>query len=214
MKQILFVITILILMVSVGYGSEINKISLSKLDELSDYIVLGQVQSIVKDGNIDTATIKADSFIKGSSPQDIFTFTLVTRGGLKDFDPELKKGDTGVFFLKTKKLKGEVEKAYWGSVAIFPKNNFKVIESQPLQSTIKSDEGVYEMEKESVSKDEALRVAEEICSKEGWEWVDVDIRDRNNYWEIQTHFHRLGGNAFIRIDKNTGKILNKHYTGP
>ena len=43
--------------------------------------------------------------------------------GLKDFDPELKVGDKGVFFLT--RNKGKFEKAYWGSIAIFPKDNFE-----------------------------------------------------------------------------------------
>ena len=68
--------------------------------------------------------------LKGKSPQTVYTFTLVTRGGLNDFDPALKKGDSGVFFLKLRKQEGEVEKAYWGSVATFPKNHFDLTEKK------------------------------------------------------------------------------------
>ena len=65
-----------------------------------------------------------DLYLKGKSSQKVYTFNLVTRGGLKDFDPSLKKGDTGVFFLKLREQEGQVEKTYWGSVATFQKNHF------------------------------------------------------------------------------------------
>jgi len=73
---------------------------------------------------IPSVTIKAALYLKGKSPQTVYTFTLVTRGGLKGFDPSLKEGDTGVFFLKLRKQEGRVAKAYWGSVATFQKNHF------------------------------------------------------------------------------------------
>ena len=144
MKKILLAITILMLMVNIGHASKINRITLSELEQKADYIVLAQVQNVVKDGDSDNVTIKVDSFLKGYTQQDVFTFTLVTRGGLKDFDPVLKKGEAGVFFLKARELEGEVEKAYCGSIAIFSKNNFDLTTPQPLQLTIKSDKDVKE----------------------------------------------------------------------
>ena len=71
----------------------------------------------------DTVTIAIAAIIKGESKAKEATFVLSTRGGLKDFDPELKVGDKGVFFLT--RNKGKFEKAYWGSIAIFPKDNFE-----------------------------------------------------------------------------------------
>lgn len=106
------------------FASEINKISLSELQKSSDLIVLAKVTTIVKKGNTDKVTIKVGSFLKGREKQTVFTFTLVCRGGLKDFDPTLQEGRSGVFFLKYKKQKGSVEKAYWGSVATFTKDPF------------------------------------------------------------------------------------------
>ena len=110
------------------FASQINRISLSELESKATYIVLAKVTKRVKDGNQDHVTIKVDSYLKGKSPQDVYTLTLVSRGGLKDFDPSLKKGDSGVFFLKLKKQEGQVEKAYWGGVATFPKNHFDLSE--------------------------------------------------------------------------------------
>ncbi|MGD8763273.1 MAG: hypothetical protein PVG87_13260 [Desulfobacteraceae bacterium] len=107
-----------------GFASQINRIPLSELHSKSDLIVMAEVTEVAKEDNQDHVTIQVDSYLKGSNPQKIYTFTLITRGGLKDFDPSLKQGDTGVFFLKRKEQKGQVEKAYWGSIAIFQKNHF------------------------------------------------------------------------------------------
>lgn len=65
-----------------------------------------------------------------------------------------------------------------------------------------------------VSKEDALKIAEEVCKEQGWDWVDVNIIDKEDYWDINTHKTRLGGNAFIRIEKKTGKVLDNHLTGP
>ena len=91
---------------------------------------MAEVTEVTKEDNQDHVTIQVNSYLKGSSPQKVYTLTLITRGGLKDFDPSLKKGDTGVFFLKLKEQKGQVEKAYWGSVATFQKNNFYLTEEK------------------------------------------------------------------------------------
>jgi len=125
----------LLIFASAGFTSEINRITLSELHAQADLIVMAEVTELVEEGNQDHVSIEADVFLKGESPQTVFTFTLVTRGGLKDFDPSLKKGDTGVFFLKLKEQEGQVEKAYWGSIATFQKNHFDLTELKPETNT-------------------------------------------------------------------------------
>ncbi len=110
------------------YSSEIKRISLSELEARAEIVVLGQVVRVEKDGNRDLVTIKAASYLKGQGDSDSYTFSLVSRGGLKDFDPALNEGDTGVFFLKSVDGKGRTEKAYWGSIAVFQKNNYCISE--------------------------------------------------------------------------------------
>jgi len=110
---------------SACFASTIPRITLSQLQAKADLIVMAKVTKVVADKDIDNVTIEVDSYLKGKSPQTVYTFTLVTRGGLKDFDPSLKKGDTGVFFLNLRGQEGQVEKAYWGSVATFQKNHFE-----------------------------------------------------------------------------------------
>ena len=126
MKRIIVVSLACAVLSATSFASQIIRITLSELQAKADFIVLGQVTKLVEDGDQDHVTIQVDSYLKGKGPQDVYTFTLVSRGGLKDFDPALKKGDTGVFFLKTRKLEGQVEKAYWGGIATFQKNNFYI----------------------------------------------------------------------------------------
>jgi len=64
------------------------------------------------------------------------------------------------------------------------------------------------------AKYDALKIAEEVCKKEDWPWFDVNIIEYSNYWDVTTNSKSLGRNAFIRIDKKTGKIKEKHLTGP
>ena len=106
-------------------ASSINKITLAELQSRADIIVMGKVSKLVKTGSVDTVTVEVAVGLKGDRPNSHYTFTLVTRGGLKDFDPALKVGDSGVFFLKSD-TNGKTVKAYWGGVAIFPKNHFDV----------------------------------------------------------------------------------------
>jgi hypothetical protein len=129
MKKIILLFTIMLFIISNHcFPSEIIKISLSELQEKADLIVLAKVINVEQDMDKDKITIKIDSALKGKIKEKELSFTLVTRGGLKDFDPALKKGDTGVFFLKKKEAK--VEKAYWGSIATFQKNNFDLTEDK------------------------------------------------------------------------------------
>ena len=107
-----------------SFASSINRITLAELQLKADLIVMGKVTKLVEEGNQDHVTIQVDSYLKGKSKQKVYTFTLITRGGLKDFDPSLKKGDSGVFFLKQQCRSGAIEKAYWGSIALFPKDHF------------------------------------------------------------------------------------------
>jgi hypothetical protein len=110
------------------YESRINRVPLSELESKATYIVLAQVTQVVEGSIKDHVTIKVGSNLKGQSNQDTYTIDLVMRGGLMAFDPSVKKGDTGVFFLNQDNLEGQVETAYSGSIAIFPKNNFELAE--------------------------------------------------------------------------------------
>lgn len=126
MKKTFCVMLILIVSSSsTCMASSIKKITLSELQSKATYIVTGEVTHVTKTGNQDTVFILVGSYLKGENSRAYFKFVLISRGGLKDFDPALKKGDTGVFFLKETK-KGETKKAYWGSVATFQQNNFHI----------------------------------------------------------------------------------------
>ena len=124
MKIPVAIVLILTLIIAASSASEIARITLADLEKKAEIIVLAQVTNVVRDGDLDEVTIEVDSYLKGKNPRTSYTITLVSRGGLKDFDPALKKGQSGVFFLKPKKQEGKVEKAYWGGVATFPRDHF------------------------------------------------------------------------------------------
>lgn len=134
-KTLLCTILLLLIGVTACLGSQISRITLSELHAKADLIVMAEVTELIRDGDQDQVTIQVDSFLKGENPQTVYTFSLVTRGGLKDFDPSLEIGDTGVFFLKLKDQGGQVEKAYWGGVATFQKNHFDLTEKMTESNT-------------------------------------------------------------------------------
>lgn len=122
-------LAILMLCSPAATASQIDRIKLIDLETRATHIVLGKVTKVVESGDEDTVTVEVASLLKGKSEQKSFTFTLVTRGGLKNFDPAVKVGASGIFFLKEIETPGAttggaVTKAYWGSIATFPKDYF------------------------------------------------------------------------------------------
>ena len=112
---------------SSSLASQINTMSLKQLQATAEIVALGQVTAVRSEGDLDHVAIQADTFLKGSSPETSFTFTLATRGDLKNFDPVLKKGAHGLFFLKKAKGTGKVTKTYWGSYAVFQSGIYSLL---------------------------------------------------------------------------------------
>ena len=106
-----------------AFASSIAKKELADLASDAEVIALAQVTKVDKKSEeADTVTIKIAAVIKGELKSNEIELTLTPRG-VKDFDPALKAGDTGVFFLKD--VDGKSAKlAYFGSVAAFAKQNF------------------------------------------------------------------------------------------
>lgn len=124
MKKISILLLSVIVLSTFVYGSQIIRLPLKDLPEKSNIVVLGEVVKVVPfKETLDTVTINIASVLKGKLKDKEATFILSTRGGLKDFDPQLKVGNKGVFFLV--KNNDHFEKAYWGSIAIFAKDNFE-----------------------------------------------------------------------------------------
>lgn len=108
-------------------ASQINPLDLSELAGKSEVVVLGHVAGVKRiDDTRDEITIRIAGVLKGTFAGKTVTFPITCRGGLKDFDPELKAGDKGVFFLG-KVEDGRSRLAFFGSVAVFAKGgNFAV----------------------------------------------------------------------------------------
>jgi hypothetical protein len=106
-------------------ASQIDPITLKELESRATHVVLGKVTKVEENRNEDIVTVEVAAFLKGKSEAKSYKFRLVTRGGLKDFDPAVKVGASGVFFLKEQEGTENATKAYWGSIATFPKDHFK-----------------------------------------------------------------------------------------
>ncbi len=131
---ILLSVASIMFFVSLADASKISRLDLAELPDRAEIIVLAKVLEVKQKGNTDEVTIKIASFLKGSIKHTTLTLPLVTRGGLKDFDPALRVGDMGAFFLR--EIKGSVaKKAYWGSIATFQKPNFVVSEKSKTQKS-------------------------------------------------------------------------------
>lgn len=123
MKKIIVLLLSIVALAAFVYASEIYLLPLKELPAKSNIIVLGEVVRVVpSQETLDRVTINIAAVLKGELKDNEATFILSTRGGLKDFDPQLRVGNKGVFFLT--KNNNTFEKAYWGSIALFPKDNF------------------------------------------------------------------------------------------
>ena len=106
-------------------ASDLMQMELANLSTIAQEAALAKVLTVTKKSDdIDEATIKIVSVLKGNIRPSQLTIELKTRG-VSDFDPSLKPGDMGVFFLK-EISQSTAKLAYAGSVALFPKPNFKV----------------------------------------------------------------------------------------
>ncbi len=118
-------------------GSEIKQIELAQLSDSAEVVVLAQVVKVTKiSAEADETTIKVGTILKGKLGAGKLKVVLTTRG-VKGFDPAMKVGDTGVFFLKEVKTK-EAKLAYPGSVAVFSRPNFIVSERsyEPMAGSV------------------------------------------------------------------------------
>ncbi len=124
MPKLILLLVCTILIALPACASSIARLPLRELPDCSDAIILGEVIEVAEqnNANLDDLSIRVHSVIKGEIASPVIRLTLSTRGGIKDFDPRLKIGDTGVFFLKQQN--GNFSKAYWGSIATFAKPNF------------------------------------------------------------------------------------------
>ena len=112
MNKFLITILIFLVIVPISYASMIPRLDLRELLDKSEYVVLGKVISISAKDVRDVVTVKIASSLKGKFKSNEVTFILTSRGGVKDFDPQLKVGDTGVFFLI--ETNGEIKKPIGG----------------------------------------------------------------------------------------------------
>jgi hypothetical protein len=61
-----------------------------------------------------------------------------------------------------------------------------------------------------VTKQEAIEIARRVCKDAELAWFEpIDIRRTGEEWVIRTHVGYQGSNALVRIDCNSGKLIEK-----
>jgi hypothetical protein len=125
-RQLSVAFGVMLILVSNARATQFSPLDLSALAGKAEVIVVGNVEGVKRlDDSRDEVTIRIADVLKGKAAGKTVTFPVTCRGGLKDFDPELKVGDKGVFFLRPIE-DGKSRLAFFGSVAIFAKGgNFK-----------------------------------------------------------------------------------------
>lgn len=122
MKNMAGVALLFFLLSADGFASRKTPISPQALHQRSDVIVLASVKAVASRGDVDHVTLQVSSVLEGTSTAKTYSLTLSPRG-LTGFDPELKVGDIGVFFLKVSPQSGRIQLAHWGAVARFRKGD-------------------------------------------------------------------------------------------
>lgn len=79
---------------------------------------------------------------------------------------------------------------------------------------VKSNRLPIELAERLLSQEEALAKAKEVCVREGWSRDRLHLQDDGQSWIIHTNWGALGRNGFIRLNKRTGEVIEKHMTGP
>jgi hypothetical protein len=138
MKIQLISLNTLLLFSTMAYASQISLLPPKELNQKSEFIVFGQVLSVASDNSHDHLSVKVIDCLKGEIQSATIKVSLQVRGGLKEWSPELKSLDFGIFYLR--KSDTTFFSAYGGSVAIFTKHQFQ---KYPTNVNVSTTSGSY-----------------------------------------------------------------------
>jgi hypothetical protein len=123
------------LSVTFAWASQLVPFELSKLSSTSEIVVVARVAKVTpveldsrKPTPFDQVELIVATVLKGSLQKSKLTIVLEPRG-VRDFDPSLKPGDSGVFFLR-KNSNQQFRPITAGAVAMFENKNFVVTEDK------------------------------------------------------------------------------------
>lgn len=109
----------------------------------------------------------------------------------------------------------EIEKNdFWKKRAQDMKRNREMLARVPAVTITSKCVEIKVVKTMNISREEAMKTAEKICREKGWPWEKPHISETDACYDIQTNWGQLGRNAFIRIDKKTGAVIDSHMTGP
>jgi hypothetical protein len=63
--------------------------------------------------------------------------------------------------------------------------------------------------KPAISKADAVEIARRVCADKGWQWREpIVVTEGFRRYHVMTSAERKGGNANIRIDSLTGRVVS------
>jgi cyclophilin family peptidyl-prolyl cis-trans isomerase len=195
------------------YASQIDRLELAELVSRAQAIALAKVVKIDKKSldsrkptPYDEVTITIASVLKGEIKQEELKITLQPRG-VKDFYPVLKTGDTGIFFLRDIN-ESNAKLAYWGSVAVFQKDNFKV--SMKPKEPKEMDSKSKRVKLETTMGNLVIELNQEAAPVT----VENFLRYVNEGFYNETIFHRIIPNFMIQGGGFTADMRRKNTHEP
>jgi hypothetical protein len=120
---------ILIALLNSSFATQVASADLSKLTAQSQLVIVAKVLSVTpvelndrKDKPYDSVHVQISTVLKGELKEETINVILEPRG-VRDFDPVLKVGQSGVFFLNLN-AQGHYRLTASGAVAIFERGSF------------------------------------------------------------------------------------------
>ena len=136
MKKTVAISTVIIgFLVTFAWASQLVPYELSDLSSKSELVVVAGVVKVTpveldsrKPTPFDRVELSVATVLKGKLKQNQLTIVLEPRG-VRGFDPSLKTGDSGVFFLR-RNSSNRIRPVTAGAVALFNNGNFVVAEKK------------------------------------------------------------------------------------
>lgn len=127
-------------LITCAFASQLVPVELSDLSAKSELVVVARVANVSpveidsrRPTPFDQVKLTVVTVLKGQLSKDSLTIILEPRG-VRNFDPSLKPGDSGIFFLREDSDK-RIRPITPGAVALFENTNFVVSEKSTSEQS-------------------------------------------------------------------------------
>lgn len=72
--------------------------------------------------------------------------------------------------------------------------------------------GIFSREPPNISREKAISLAKIECEKRGWPFLGViKVQEKRRSWIVNTNWESRGSNVKLRVDKNTGEVIDAKF---